>query len=178
MNGIFTRLLAACLMAAGLQIAAAAPPVSDAASDELLRAATDILRKADADQVSELWDSGSSVLKSRMGKTAFVRATRKARLSMGPVTDREWSSVTRLKYQADNESGFPAGLYANVVFSTQLDSGRKASERISFARENNRWIFTGYAIAREAPDTAATQDTSAAPAKPAAKSAAKRRSRT
>ncbi len=167
MNRIFTRLLAACLMAAGLQIAAAAPPVSDAASDELLRAATDILRKADADQVSELWDSGSSVLKSRMGKTAFVRATRKARLSMGPVTDREWSSVTRLKYQADNESGFPAGLYANVVFSTQLDSGRKASERISFARENNRWIFTGYAIAREAPDTSATQDTSAAPAKPA-----------
>ncbi|KAF1065723.1 nuclear transport factor 2 family protein [Variovorax sp.] len=44
---------------------------------------------------------------------------------------------------------------------------QKASERISFARESNRWIFTGYAIAREAPDTSATQDTSAAPAKPA-----------
>jgi len=167
MNRIFTGWLAACLMVAGLRIAAAAPSVSDAASDELLRVAADILRKADADQVNELWESGSGVLKSRMGKTAFVRATRKARLSMGPVTDREWSSVTRLKYQADNESGFPAGLYANVVFSTQLDSGRKASERISFARENNRWIFTGYAIAREAPDTAATQDASAAPAKPA-----------
>ena len=151
MRQIFTRLLAGCVMAAGLQIAAAAP-ASDAVSDELLGAATEVLRKTDTDRVSELWDSGSNVLKTRMSKTAFTQATTKARQSMGPVASRDWTSVTRLKYRKDNEDGFPAGLYANVVFSTELDSGRKASERISFAMENNRWIFTGYAIAREAPD--------------------------
>ncbi len=160
MRQIFTRLLAGGVMAAAWQIAAAAP-ASDAVSDELLDAATEILRKADTDRVGELWDSGSGVLKTRMGKSAFMQATRKARQSMGPVASRDWSSVTRLKYPKDNEDGFPAGLYANVVFSTQLDSGRKASERISFAMENNRWIFTGYAIAREAPDMFAMPSRSA-----------------
>lgn len=152
MNRIAVRWLAACLMAAGFQMAAAAPAASDAVSDELLGVAAEVLRKTDTDRVSELWDSGSNVLKARMNKTAFMQATRKARQSMGPVASRDWSSVTRLKYRKDNEDGFPAGLYANVVFSTELDSGRKASERISFAMENNHWIFTGYAIAREAPD--------------------------
>lgn len=161
MNQFFTRLLAGCLMAAGLQIAAAAAQVPDVASDELLRAATEILQKADADRSGELWDSGSSVLKSRMSKATFIQATRKARQSMGPVVDRDWSTVTRLKYLADNESGFPAGLYANVVFSTHLNSGKRASEKISFAMENNNWSFTGYAIAREVPDI------TVAPAKPA-----------
>lgn len=166
MNRFFTRLFAGCLLAAAWQIAAAAPQAPGTSSDELLRAAFEILHKADTDQLGELWESGSGVLKSRMSKTSFIQATRKARLSMGPVATRDWVSVTRLKYQTGDESGFPAGLYANVEWATRLGSGRNASERISFALVNNNWQFTGYAIAREAASPAAP-DTSATPATPA-----------
>ncbi|RQO60189.1 hypothetical protein DBV14_06375 [Variovorax sp. KBW07] len=165
MNRFSIRLLAGCLAAASLQLAvaaAAAPLAPNTSSDELLRAAFEILHKADTDRLGELWESGSDVLKSSMSKTTFIQATRKARLTMGPVAFREWSSVTRLKYQAGNDSGVPAGLYANVELLTRLDSGKNASERISFALEKNVWHFTGYAIAR-APSSQSSQSPSTAP---------------
>lgn len=173
MNRFSIRLLAGCLAAASLQLAvaasAAAPLAPNTSSDELLRAAFAILQKADSDRLDELWESGSDVLKNSMSKSAFIQATRKARLAMGPVAAREWSSVARLKYQEGNESGVPAGLYANVELLTRLGSGKNASERISFALEKNVWHFTGYAIARAQPSAA--PDASAAPVAPVAPAA-------
>ncbi|MGF6349105.1 DUF4019 domain-containing protein [Variovorax sp. W2I14] len=128
-----------------------------------IRNATAILRQADADQIGELWDSGSGVLKSHIGKAAFIEATRKATLRMGAVASREWSSVTRLNYEGNNAAGLPAGRYANVAWLTRLSSGKTVSERISFARENNSWQFAGYAIAREGADAPAAE----APSSPA-----------
>ncbi|MDQ0037064.1 ketosteroid isomerase-like protein [Variovorax boronicumulans] len=167
MNRFFTQFLAACLMASTSLIVAAAQQPPGTSSDELVRAALQSLQKADTDRLGELWESGSSVLKSRVPKTTFIETTRKARLSMGPVTARDWSSVARLQYRAGNESGFPAGLYANVDLVTQLGNGKSASERISFAMENNSWRFTGYVIAPPTPSSA----TPAAPLAPATSSA-------
>ena len=143
MNRFFTRLLAACLMAASLS-ALAATQAPGTSPDELVRAAQETLQKTDADRLAELWDAGSGLLKNRVAKAAFIESTRKARQAMGPVKDRDWSGVMRVRYLAGNEAGLPAGLYANVDFATHLASGKTAAERISFVLEGDGWRFTGY----------------------------------
>lgn len=112
-------------------------------ADELLNDANTVLRQIDTNQFAEVWTNAAPFVKARIMQEQFVTDMRQARQMLGPVRNRAWASVTRLRY--NNVPGVPDGLYANVDVATTLASGSDFHEKLSFHFDDDgHWHLTGY----------------------------------
>jgi hypothetical protein len=133
-------LTATYLLAGASSLAASSTGLS---ADELLQSATGVLKELDAGHYTAVWDSAALFVKASMPRDEFVVTIRRARMSLGAIDHRGWSSVMRIQYT--NATTFPNGLYANVDFSTMLENGRVVYELLSFKLESDGlWHLTGY----------------------------------
>lgn len=134
------RFLAACTLAVASTCALAQDGTS---ADELIRAGLNSLKQIDEGRSGEIWDDASAFVKTRFPRADFVANTQRARQNVGVVERRDWAGVTRFLYP-DDSTGIPAGLYANVDFSTRLANNKIVYEKVSFRLEPNGWRLTGY----------------------------------
>lgn len=144
MKLFFPRFLAACTLA----LAGSCALAQDGSSaDELVQAGLASLKQIDEGRSGEIWDSASAFIKAKYPRADFVANTQRARQTVGVVSRRTWAGITRIRYP-DDTNGIPAGLYANVDFSTRLASDKTVFEKVSFRLEPGGWKLTGY-IPRE-----------------------------
>ena len=115
-------------------------------SDALIVGALRSLELIDTGKFDTLWTSSAAVTQARFPKDAFAAQLESARKSVGPVAQRTWAGVARIKYLASPEKdAVPAGLYANVDFSTELSDGRVVFELVSLRIEDDGTLkFSGY----------------------------------
>jgi hypothetical protein len=133
-------LTAACLLAVSSSVAASPAGLS---ADELLESATGVLKEIDAGHYTAVWNSAALFVKADIPRDEFVTTIRRARVSLGAIDHRGWSSVVRIQYE--HATHIPNGLYANVDFSTMLGDGRIIYELLSFKLESDGlWHLTGY----------------------------------
>ncbi|QCP54450.1 DUF4019 domain-containing protein [Trinickia violacea] len=148
---LFAKLTVASVLACATALAFAEPGTS---ADDLLHDADGVVQQIDAGHFGEIWDDTAPFVKAKIPKDQWVLDTRTSRQSFGAVAARGWASVTRIRYAA-NASGIPAGLYANVNFTTALVQGGAVYELLSFRLENDgKWHLTGY-VPRKSQDSAA-----------------------
>ena len=99
-------------------------------AEEILALSTSSLNKIDAGKISDVWDGTSTIVKTKLPKESFTQSIREARGRYGVVTERQWVSLQRYSF-AEPTPQFPAGIYANAEFSSQLPSGERFFEKIS-----------------------------------------------
>lgn len=131
-----------CLLALSLTGAQAQSAPTESA-DEIIAAGLSALRQIDEDRVSELWDRASATIKARIPRAEFASGVRQARQTVGTVRQRTWAGVIRIQYQPGSVDP-PAGMYANVDYSTQLADGRTVFEKVTLRLEPDGWRMTGY----------------------------------
>lgn len=140
MKPFLSRFLAACTLALASSCALAQDGSS---ADELVQAGLTALKQIDEGRAGEIWDTASAFIKTRYPRADFVANTQRARQTVGTVTRRDWAGITRIR-NPDDSAGIPAGLYANVDFSTRLENNKTVFEKVSFRLEPQGWRLTGY----------------------------------
>jgi hypothetical protein len=134
------KLALVCVLATSATLAVAGQGTS---ADELLSDADRVLQQFDSGQYVEAWQDAAPFVKVKIPQNQFVGTMSQSRRTLGAVTRRGWSSVTRIQYVG--VAGVPDGLYANVDFTSTLGDGRTAFELLSFQLGNDgRWHLTGY----------------------------------
>lgn len=132
------------MLAAGLAAALPWAAAQDASADQLIAAGLGVLAQIDADRVDDVWEGAAPFVKARIPRAELGNSLRDARKSVGTIAQRTWASVSRVRYaQADGAT--PAGLYANIDFSTRLADGRTVFELVSLMQQpDGSWHLTGY----------------------------------
>ena len=116
----------------------------EASADRIIENGFQVLGAIDSGRAAELWEEASPTVKARIPKAEWARSMADARQKVGAVAERTWASVVRIRYIEDTPS-MPAGLYANVDYSTRLRDGRTVFELLSFRQEaDGTWRVTGY----------------------------------
>jgi hypothetical protein len=134
------KLAAVCVLAVSATLAVAAQGSS---ADELLGDADRVLQQFDSNRYADAWQNAAPFVKAKISQDEFVRTMSQARQTLGAITRRGWSSITRIQYIG--ASGFPDGLYANVDYASTLASGRTVFEMLSFQLgTDGQWRLTGY----------------------------------
>lgn len=134
------KLAAVCALTMSAALAAAAQGNS---ADELLNDAERIFQQFDSNRYAEVWQDAAPFIKGKIPQDQFVKTMSDARHTLGAVTRRGWSSVTRI--QSIGVSGMPDGLYANVDSASTLANGHTAFELLSFQLgADGQWHLTGY----------------------------------
>jgi len=142
MKLFFSRLLVA---AALLVVGSCAMAQEGSSADELIRTSLEGLRQIDEDRTGELWNAASAFVKNKFSEAEFVDSVRRSRQIVGVVVQRNWASVTRIRY-LDDSAGIPPGLYANVDFATRVSNDKTVFEKVSFRLEPSGWRLTGYVL--------------------------------
>ncbi|WPG36449.1 DUF4019 domain-containing protein [Variovorax sp. EBFNA2] len=101
------------------------------------------LKQIDEGRSGDIWDTASAFIKTRFPRADFVASTQRSRQTVGVVARRDWAGIARIRYP-DDSTGIPAGLYANVDFSTRLANDKTVFEKVSFRLEPDGWRLTGY----------------------------------
>ena len=116
----------------------------EAAAGRIIEHGCQVLGARDSGRAAEVWEEASPTVKARIPKAEWARSMADARQKVGAVAERTWASVVRIRYIEETAS-MPAGLYANVDYSTRLRDGRTVFELLSFRQEaDGTWRVTGY----------------------------------
>ena len=116
----------------------------EASADRIIETGFQVLGAIDNGRAADLWEEASPTVKARIPKAEWARSMADARQKVGAVAERTWASVVRIRYIEETAS-MPAGLYANVDYSTRLRDGRTVFELLSFRQEaDGTWRVTGY----------------------------------
>lgn len=138
------RLLAkfcAILVLAG---AAGSAPAQDASADQIIQNGLQVLKQIDAGQTGDVWENAAPFIKARFPKAELMSTLTQSRQTVGVIAVRTWASVNRVRFVLDTPAN-PAGLYANVDYSTRLANGQTVFELLSFRQEaDGGWHLTGY----------------------------------
>ncbi|KML18384.1 MULTISPECIES: DUF4019 domain-containing protein [Burkholderia] len=126
---------------ASIAIGAHAQSAAESA-DTLLRDSDAVFKQLDAGQYGVVWTNAAGFVKARIKQDQFVAEMQHARQSVSTVGHRGWAQMTRVVYKSVPE--VPDGLYANVDYTTTLETGTTLYERLSFRLENDSWHLTGY----------------------------------
>lgn len=139
-----TRRLAKICTFLVLSSAAAATLAQDASADQIIQNGLQVLKQIDDGQTGDVWENAAPFVKARFPKAELANTLRQSRQTVGTIALRTWASVNRIRYQQDTTTT-PAGLYANVDYSTRLADGRTVFELLSFRQEaDGAWRLTGY----------------------------------
>ena len=137
------RLLQTCTVF-GLFALSAATWAQDASADRIIETGLQVLKQIDSGQTGEVWENSAAFMKARFPKAELTAMLGQSRQSVGSVAARTWASINRVRYAQDTQT-VPAGLYANVDYSTRLADGRTVFELVSFRQEaDGSWRLTGY----------------------------------
>lgn len=125
-------------------VAAGSAQAQDASADQLIEGGLQVLKQIDSGQGAQVWEAAAPFVKARYPKAELTATWSQARQSVGAVATRTWASVNRVRFAQDT-AGTPAGLYANIDYSTRLNDGRTVFELVSFRQEpDGTWRLTGY----------------------------------
>lgn len=134
------KLAAICTMATFATLAVAEQGNS---ADELIHDAERVFQQFDSNQYGAVWQDAAPFVKAKIPQDKFISTTSQARQTLGAVTRRGWSSITRI--QSTGTPGLPDGLYANVDSASTLANGQTAFEMLSFQLgADGQWHLTGY----------------------------------
>ena len=122
----------------------AGPKITPAAitSPSADQTALEWLRLEDRQQWAECWREASTRFRSAVSEAGFVSAAQNVREPLGAVSSRRLVTVT----PAGTPPGLPPGEYMNVVFRTDFERKKSATETVSLALEGSDWKVIGYHI--------------------------------
>lgn len=136
----FARLCTALVLSS----AACGVWAQDASADQLIQSGIQVLKQIDDGRAGDVWEAAAPFVKAKFPKAELAATLQQSRQTVGSVTARTWASVNRVRYGQDTTTT-PAGLYANVDYSTRLADGRTVFELVSFRQEaDGSWRLTGY----------------------------------
>jgi len=118
-----------------------------AQQDEQMRqVGLQVMSMVDTNQVGQIWDGASQVMKDAVPRDDFVNQIVADRSRLGSVTGRTTPEITRSS--SDGSSGVPAGLYINIASMTSFANGAApVRELVSFRfDEDQTWRLTGYTL--------------------------------
>lgn len=113
------------------------------AADPILTSATQAAAAIDEGRIDALWLNAPAFVKAKVSQSRFVDGVRKERGRFGSVTKREWTAVSRFRYE-EGSIDPPAGWYATVEFFTVLPDGAGRTEQLSMRLEPSGWVLIGY----------------------------------
>ena len=113
--------------------------LTSASADQV---ALEWLRLDDRQQWAECWREASARFKSAVSEAGFISAAQNVREPIGGVSSRKLVTVT----PTGTPPGLPPGEYMNVVFRTDFERKKGATETVSLAREESGWKVIGYHI--------------------------------
>ncbi|HUA80748.1 MAG TPA: DUF4019 domain-containing protein [Dyella sp.] len=124
---------------------AAQPTPEQQQSQQMARAALQVAQMVDRDQVAQIWDGASSMVKQIVSRDAFVQGVNADRKKVGSPQTRNLASLT---YSQSDGRKLPPGLFANVAFATRFaNETQPVRELISFHLDNDHvWRVTGYTL--------------------------------
>lgn len=139
------RLSYATPIAAGLMLLSlgTAWAQNSESADDIVRAGLSSLRQIDDGQLDGLWDGTSAFVKTKMPRAEFVNGIQQARSTVGAVRERNWAGIQRIQYLPGSVDP-PAGMYANIDYSTRLADGRTVFEKVTLRMEPDGWRLVGY----------------------------------
>lgn len=111
----------------------------------MTKAAAQAAQLVDSGKVGEVWDGGSTTMKSLVKRDAFVAAVTADRAKAGAATERKLLAISR----THSEGGkMPAGDYINVNFATKFANLPKpVRELVSFHLDPDKvWRVSGYSL--------------------------------
>ena len=114
---------------------------------DMTQAALQVMQLVDRNQIGEVWDGASAVMKQAVTRDEFIRQITSDRTALGAVSGRANPAVTRT--QGGQEGGtVPAGLYINVASATTFaNQPQPVRELVSFRLDEDRtWRVTGYTL--------------------------------
>jgi hypothetical protein len=114
-------------------------------NQKIAGAATKVAELVDAGKMGDVWDGASSIAKQASTRDAFIKQINTDRKTLGPLTSR---TVQGVGYSKSDGKKLPAGIYANVAFSSKFASAKApVRELVSFHLENDKtWRVTGYTL--------------------------------
>jgi len=118
-----------------------------AQQDEQMRqVGLQVMSMVDANQVGEIWDGASEVMKSVVPRAEFVNQIVADRGRLGAVSGRTTPEITRSSSDGSNE--VPTGLYINIASMTSFaNQTEPVRELVSFRfDEDQTWRLTGYTL--------------------------------
>jgi len=118
-----------------------------AQQDEQMRqVGLQVMSMVDANQVGEIWDGASPVMKNVVPRAEFVNQIAADRSRLGAATGRTTPEITRSSSDGSNE--VPAGLYINIASMTSFaNQAEPVRELVSFRfDEDQTWRLTGYTL--------------------------------
>lgn len=114
---------------------------------QMAQAATRVAQMIDANQIGEVWDGSSNIAKSAVPRADFIKQISTDRTTLGAVGKRTVHGVSLSQSNGSNKN-LPAGIYANVVFSTTFAKSRQpVRELVSFHLDSDKtWRLAGYTL--------------------------------
>lgn len=114
-------------------------------NQQMVQAATQVAQLIDQQRMGEVWDGASVVAKQAEPRESFARKIAADRQSLGNLISRQ---LARVSYQQSDGQKIPAGLYANVAFSSRFPNAKEPiRELVSFHLDNDHvWRVTGYTL--------------------------------
>ncbi|MCD9028284.1 DUF4019 domain-containing protein [Luteimonas sp. BDR2-5] len=155
-------LLASCAAVAAQQPQPQPAPQQDAAAQpeltpeqraqiarqdaEMSQAALQVMQMIDANQIGEVWDGASDVMKQSVPREEFVRQISADRTRLGAPTQRSQPTVSRSQFPAGAE--VPEGIYINIASPTTFaNQEAPVRELVSFRFDSDRtWRVSGYSV--------------------------------
>jgi hypothetical protein len=120
-------------------------PEQQRQNQQMEQAALQVAQMVDRDQVAQVWDGASSVVKKIVSRDAFVHGVDADRKTVGVPTAR---NLAALNYSQSDGRKLPPGVFANVAFVTHFANEKQPlRELVSFHLDNDRvWRVTGYTL--------------------------------
>ncbi len=113
---------------------------------EMSQAALRVMQMIDGNQIGEVWDGASEVMKQSVPREEFVRQISADRTRLGAATQRSQPIVSRSQFPAGGE--VPEGIYINIASPTTFANQQTpVRELVSFRFDTDRtWRVSGYSV--------------------------------
>jgi len=106
------------------------------------RAAVDWLALVDARQYDESWNEASTLFRSQVSTSDWLKAVAAARSPLGNVLTRSLLSAT----YATTLPGAPDGEYVVLQFQTAFENKAQAVETVTPMLDGGQWRVSGYYV--------------------------------
>lgn len=113
---------------------------------DMTRAAQQVMQLVDANQVGQVYDGASAVMKRLVTRDEFVKQVTIDRNRLGKPASRGAAAVSRAQYPAGAQ--VPQGLYLNVATPTKFaNAPQPVRELVSFRLDEDKtWRVSGYSL--------------------------------
>ncbi|WP_299584863.1 DUF4019 domain-containing protein [uncultured Microbulbifer sp.] len=100
------------------------------------------LQVIDREKYLESWDNSGPLFQQYLTRDSWSEKLASVRKPLGSLLLREMQSVT----ETNSLPGAPDGNYSVVVFDSQFEHVKKASETVTLQKVGGNWMAIGYYI--------------------------------